>query len=175
MRRPPPWGSTPELLPVPVTPDHIRAVEIRPVAPRHLLECYGAGIVRCTYADEFGYEHPGITTAIAALRRIARDVDALFAGTILEVIPVTDEVAVGRRVARAVVTDCYRFNDVDLRAQPYAERRTIVDALVVSDASTALRAAPLLRVQSIATPRADALSTSTRVQFIARDVAAESA
>lgn len=175
MRRAPSWGAAPALLPIPATPDHIRAVEVRPVAPRHLLECYDIDVVRCTVAAELGYEHPGITAAIAALRAIARDVDALFAGTILEVIPVTDEIAPGRRVARAVITDCYRFNDVDLRAHPHADRRAIVDALVAIDDSDALRAVPLLRAHAIATPRGDAFSTSSRVELVARDVATESA
>lgn len=175
MRYDPSWGATPELLALPSTPAQIAAVEIRPVAPRHLLECYGAGIVRCAYADEFGYEHPGITAAIVALRRIARDVDALFAGTILEVIPLTEEVAPGRRIARSVITDCYRFNDVDLRTHPYPDRRAIVDALVGIAADDAMRAAPLLRAHAIAEPRAGALSTTPRVALVARDICAESA
>ena len=174
MRRDPTWGATPALLPLPPTPELIRAVEIRPTAPRHLLECYGATI-RCSYADEFGYEHPAISAAIAAVRRAATQLDALVAGTILEVIPATEERAPGRRVPRAFVTDCYRFNDVDLRAHPYRERREIAEALVASIASDALRAAPLLRARGIDRAMTETLSTVRGVQFVARDVAAESA
>lgn len=174
MSRAPSWGATPELLPLPSRPARISAVEIRPVAPRHLLECYGATI-RCSYADEFGYEHPAISAAIVALRRAAGQLDALVAGSILEVLPTTDEIAPGQRVARALVADCYRFNDVDLRARPYLERRAIVEALVASIDADALRVVPLLRAHAITKPSADVLSTPRRVHLVARDCAVESA
>ena len=170
----PSWGATPALLALPSAPARISFVEVRPAAPRHLLECYGATI-RCSAADEFGYEHPAITAAIAALRAAASRLDALVAGSILEVIPTTEEISPGRRVPRALVADCYRFNDVDLRACAYSERREIVDALVASIDADVLRVVPLLRAHAISKPAHAVLSTSDRVHLVARDDIAESA
>ena len=145
--RAPHWGVTPALL---AEPDDAvglpQRVELRPDAPRHLLECYDGWRVRCTRADELGYQHPGIDVAIRELRRIAPRATALFDGSIFDVSPFTVATAPGLRVARATFNDVYRLGDVDLRDEPFDVRRALLEELATAFDPRAVSLAPLLRV-----------------------------
>ena len=167
----PAWGTTPPLLPEPTSTAHSPLlVEVRPTAPRHLIECYNgtsSPLIRCTAAEAFGFEHPAISSATTALLHVAPSVDALFAGSIIEAVPTTEEVAPGMRVAVAVITDCYRFNDVDLRHRSFAERRVICEELVEKIGSPLIRISPLLSATLLdKTP--SHLSTAVRMRLIPR-------
>jgi hypothetical protein len=151
---PAPWGPTPALLPEPVLDpaaiDERLIVEIRPAAPRHLLECYAGSQTRVVRADELGFRHPGVDAAIAEVCRLSARIDALFAGTIFELVPESRFIRPGRRHAGAVVTDLYFFGGEDLRGRTYGERRALLDEFLATADPHTLRAAPLLQARRIA-------------------------
>ncbi len=155
-RPPAPWGPTPALLAEPTfdpaAVDERLLVEIRPAAPRHLLECYGGYRTRVARADEFGFRHPGVDAAVAEVRRINARIDALFAGTILELVPESRVIRAGQRHAGAVVTDLYFFDGEDLRGRTYGERRAVLEELLSVVDHDTLRVAPLLPARRLARP-----------------------
>jgi hypothetical protein len=156
VRLPAPWGATPALLAEPAFDpaaiDEQLVIEIRPAAPRHLLECYGGSRTRVARADELGFRHPGVDAAVAEVRRINARIDALFAGTVLELVPESRVIRAGQRHAGAVVTDLYFFDGEDLRGHTYGERRAVLDELLAVVDHDTLRAAPLLRARRLVHP-----------------------
>ena len=167
----PTWGITPQLLAEPSSVERSPLfVEVRPDAPRHLIECYGgisAPRTRCAAVEEFGFEHPAITRLTTSLFSVAHVSDALFAGSIVEVVPTTEETTPGVRIAVAVMTDCYRFNDVDLRHLPFVERRVICEEIVEAIGSPLIRLAPLLSAKLLESTPPN-LSTTTKLRLIPR-------
>ncbi len=156
VRPPAPWGPTPALLAEPTFDPAVinerLIVEIRPTAPRHLLECYAGFQTRVVRADELGFRHPGVDAAIAEVCRLSARIDALFAGTIFELVPESRFIRPGRRHAGAVVTDLYFFDGEDLRGRTYGERRAVLEELLSVVDHDTLRVAPLLQARRLARP-----------------------
>ena len=167
MRSTPHWGEPPELLLERLVEDTTPSyVEIRRGEPRHLVECFGAREIRCDTADEIGFLHPGVEFFFEALRAIAPRCDALFAGSIFEVIPYSEEELPGRRTSRVQLVDCYRFGDVDLRNEPFSVRRLLIEELVSAFASPRISLAPILPARA-----SDGLRAQMTVQDTLRLVA----
>ena len=144
----PPWGATPTLLPdSEVDVSRTRFVEIRRSEPRHLVECFDGDRIRCSTADELGFLHPGIERLYRELCKLSPRVDALFAGSIIEAIPYTEEEMAGQRIALVQLIDCYRFDNVDLRNEPFSVRRALLEELASGFTSTRVSLAPLLRAR----------------------------
>lgn len=113
-----------------------------------MVECFGGHEIRCSTADELGFLHPGIERLYRELRAIAPRIDALFAGSILEAIPYTEEESAGQRIALVQLTDCYRFGDVDLRGEPFSVRRALLEELTSGFSSSRVTLPPLLHASA---------------------------